>query len=449
MIDSRPVRSSVTDAAGSASAQMESTISSDNRVDHASHGRARHTNTQDSLRILCLTAGLDPESGGSTTAIIDTCRAAEVSGVEVLVAVVGERPPRADVRALLERVTPPLLVQPLLRVRFVPRLAAKWGLSFSLIPFLARRGRSFRVVHVHGAWTFTTLVAVAASVVTRQRVVLSPHETLTDFDVGKSRPLLRVMKRLLRRLYLHQVAALVLASALERDDSLAGDMRALTRVVYHAVDDPSLRALRTTQRMSSPGLLRVGYLGRFDAKKNLDMLLRAVAELGDGVELRVAGDGPRELRSAMHDLAESLAITHRVDWLGFIASTERPAFLSSIDVLAMPSSYECFGVSAAEAMLAGRAVVVGARTGVGEIVRRYRAGFVVQPAVPELAAALRVLQRRPQLRNRLGERGARAADEHFSLEGHGKALAELYRRVLEESPGRYRRRRRTTETVLR
>src|SRR6185437_16572911 len=133
---------------------------------------------------------------------------------------------------------------------------------------------------------------------------------------------------------------------------------------------------------------------RFHPKKNLEILLEAVS-LTSNVFLRIAGDGSPDYRAKLHDLANRFGVNDRIEWLGFIAAEQSAAFFESIDVLAMPSAYECFGRVAAEAMVHGVPTIVSESTGISEVVDRYRCGIVTRPDAPSIRMAIEKLQRDP------------------------------------------------------
>src|SRR6185437_17182583 len=142
---------------------------------------------------------------------------------------------------------------------------------------------------------------------------------------------------------------------------------------------------------------------RFHPKKNLEILLEAVSQTSN-VSLRIAGDGWRDYRAKLRDLANRLGINDRIEWLGFIAKEQSAAFFESIDVLAMPSAYECFGRVAAEAMVHGIPTIVTTTTGVAEIVERGRCGIVIVANDIVLRLAIERLQSDPALIDELSQR---------------------------------------------
>jgi glycosyltransferase involved in cell wall biosynthesis len=306
-----------------------------------------------------------------------------------------------------------------------------WGISDELIRWLARIARNVDGVHAHGAWTFTTLCGLVIAKASRRPAVLTPHEAMTDFDIGKSRPVKRLAKRLLRTVYLNAFDTVVVASTLEGRDSRTQWMRARLVVIPHAVE-VSPAAMRSQARRRGPAL-RIGYLGRFDRKKNLDLLITAVASLGDSVVLEVAGDGPRGLRDSLITLASELNVDERITWLGFVCEEEKRSFFASLDLLVMPSTYESFGMAAAEALAHGVPVMVSPSTGIADIVRRYSCGYVVPATERGLVAALeRLLASQNELIEK-GKRAAEAARNELSLECHGMRLRVEYEHLLASS----------------
>jgi glycosyltransferase involved in cell wall biosynthesis len=174
----------------------------------------------------------------------------------------------------------------------------------------------------------------------------------------------------------------------------------------------------------------VGFIGRFHHKKNLSLLLEALCKLPH-YELVVAGHGDERAVSEIHALADRLGVSGRVTWLGWIGREDRAAFYRRIDVLAMPSVYECYGMVAAEAMANGTPVVVTETTGAAELARASGGGLVTSHDADSFAAALSDLTKDPGVRALAGARAASFAADSLTPTHYGHAMLEVYGRLRE------------------
>ena len=98
----------------------------------------------------------------------------------------------------------------------------------------------------------------------------------------------------------------------------------------------------------------VGFLGRLVPDKGIDQLLTAFAGLPDTARLLIAGDFlgyPGD--NLMHRVRAAAAADPRIRVLGMLAGREIDDFYASIDVFALPSVAESFGIAQTEAMMCG------------------------------------------------------------------------------------------------
>ena len=106
------------------------------------------------------------------------------------------------------------------------------------------------------------------------------------------------------------------------------------------------------------------------------------------------------------------------------------AFLKQIDILAMPSLWEAFGLSAAEGMAAGKPVVASRVEGLPEVVEDGRTGILVPPTDHVgLARAIVDLAADPNRCNLLGRQGRKRVEEKFTLTRMISQHEELYERL--------------------
>ncbi|WP_260439501.1 glycosyltransferase [Humibacillus xanthopallidus] len=187
------------------------------------------------------------------------------------------------------------------------------------------------------------------------------------------------------------------------------------------------RAGGAAERSGQADAPLVGYAGRLDPAKGVDVLVRAAA-LEATVRVRVAGDGPE--RESLEALADQLGIADRVEFVGPLAAEALPDFYRSLDALAVPSLttaswVEQFGRVALEAMACGTPVVVsdsGALPGAVD-----GAALVVPEGDPAaLAKALQQVTSDAVVRSRLVADGLRRA-QASSWDEVATAYERLYR----------------------
>jgi glycosyltransferase involved in cell wall biosynthesis len=168
-------------------------------------------------------------------------------------------------------------------------------------------------------------------------------------------------------------------------------------------------------------------VSRHDARKGVDILLRALAMLAaDGVAFRACLLGPGRLIEAHRGLANRLGLSDRVSIPGYVPNVM--PYLRRADLFVLPSLQEGSGsLSLLEALQAGAAVIASACDGIPEDIRDGEHGLLVEPGdVQALAVALRKLLQDPQLRLALAGRGQRLYARRFSKQAFTDALRDVY-----------------------
>ena len=113
----------------------------------------------------------------------------------------------------------------------------------------------------------------------------------------------------------------------------------------------------------------IGIVGRVVKMKGHDCLFRAVKRLlpeFPGLQVLIIGSGSAE--AEFRELADSLGIADHLLWCGRVEPEDLPGYYKRMDVLAMPSHWEGFGLTAAEAMAAGVPVAASDVPGLREVV---------------------------------------------------------------------------------
>ena len=179
----------------------------------------------------------------------------------------------------------------------------------------------------------------------------------------------------------------------------------------------------------------IGAVARLSKEKGLDCLLEAFAVVAGRypeARLVLAGEGPERRR--LERLAARLGLGERVRFLGEVPHDQVPQVLQGLDIFAMPSTYEGFGVAALEAEAMEVPVVASRVHGIPDAVVDGETGLLVPPRDRQaLAAALGRLASDAGLRRRLGRAGRAFVAEHYSWEENTAQMEALYQAALEET----------------
>jgi glycosyltransferase involved in cell wall biosynthesis len=200
-------------------------------------------------------------------------------------------------------------------------------------------------------------------------------------------------------------------------------------VVPYGVDLARFHPERNGVRQSD---VVVGAVARLSKEKGLDVLLRAAGRLiADGRPLRVvlAGDGPE--RARLVRLAGALGIAERVDFRGQVPHEDVPRLLADVDIFALPSLAEGFGVAAVEAQAMELPVVASDVHGIPDVVVDGVTGLLTPPGdVAGLAEAIDRLAGDAGLRSRMGRAGRAFVEENYRWEENAAQMERLYQHLL-------------------
>jgi glycosyltransferase involved in cell wall biosynthesis len=177
--------------------------------------------------------------------------------------------------------------------------------------------------------------------------------------------------------------------------------------------------------------LLVGSIGELRKLKRHDDLIKAAkivaGQVPDahfviaGVDTSPTGANRKELI----ELVKHLKLEDRVHFLGWLDDAEK--LLCALDVFVSASETESFGLSIAEAMASGTAVVATRTEGAQEVVEDQVTGVLVDIGdVEGLANAIVELLKDSTLRQSMGERSQASAQRRFTLSRMVDAIEKVY-----------------------
>jgi glycosyltransferase involved in cell wall biosynthesis len=200
----------------------------------------------------------------------------------------------------------------------------------------------------------------------------------------------------------------------------------LDPVPYQAVTGAEIAALRSEWGVK-PDEILVGTVARLNVQKALDVMLGgfalAVAANPDaGLKLVLVGQG--ELEADLRRLTAELGLSDRVIFAGF--RTDIPAVMRSLDIFALTSNFEGFGLVLLEAMSAGRPILATGVSAIPEVVADGVTGLLVprQDRQAFADALGRLLD--PEMRTRLGDAGVTRVRDEFQLSVMVRRTLEIY-----------------------
>ncbi len=298
-----------------------------------------------------------------------------------------------------------------------------------MFDFCRRRLNEFDIVHVYG------LYDVLGPVIARHcRKFEIPYFVE---PLGMTRPidrgfLLKKVWSTLARSYLTGATRMIATSEQERSELVADGFpadRVLLR--YNGIDLEEFRQLPPPGAFRQKAGLQDGdrfvvFLGRLIPRKGADLLIEALPQMSDDkAKLVIAGpEGEAGYVSFLRAKARALGVDHRVLFTGPLYGDDKKAALADASVFALPSRYENFGNTAAEAIACGTPALVSDRCGIAPLVDQ-RAGLVTSYDSGAVARGLRDLLENASLRQRLTAGCPQVADE-ISWDGLVRGMQHSY-----------------------
>lgn len=224
------------------------------------------------------------------------------------------------------------------------------------------------------------------------------------------------------------------------------DFRRKHFTIYNGVDVERIHELarqgfhegsrkgRAGERISSGQQARkvIGVVGRLRWEKGQAVLIDAVQEVvREGIDavLLVVGDGPD--RQDLHQRAQNRGLSDHIVWLGHRAPEEVFQLYGVMDAVAVPSLFEGFGLTAAEAMAAGKPVVASDVGGLTELVENGATGILVPPGDSHaLALAIIDLLTDHSKRYAMGRAAYERVTENFSMDHYSQSILSVYHNFL-------------------
>jgi D-inositol-3-phosphate glycosyltransferase len=183
------------------------------------------------------------------------------------------------------------------------------------------------------------------------------------------------------------------------------------------------------------------YVGRFDPRKGIETLVRAVREskFYGAKELKLIigggstpGNSDGKERDRIQAIVNELGMSEFTCFPGLLSQEVLPTYYAAADVCVVPSHYEPFGLVAVEAMASGTPVIASDVGGLQFTVVNENTGLLVPPQdVAAFSNAIDRILSNPKWRAELGQSGHRRVMSKFSWDGVAMQLDSLYTELLQ------------------
>jgi glycosyltransferase involved in cell wall biosynthesis len=317
------------------------------------------------------------------------------------------------------------------------------ALSIPVFGILRRRNRLARLREIlrvlrpyhpkliHGWHLFASLYAGAAAKLMGAKSIGSLRGSFQSFQSG----------------HLESILSLALVDSIVVNSDAAGEQLKKNQkrkkqdihVVVNAVESPVNNRLEIRESLSSrfdipAERLWIGSLGRLEAGKRFDLLIKVMAILQDDVEdfqFLLIGDGPDESR--LKGMAEDLGIQTHIIFAHEIPDAGK--LLSALDIFCFASLDEGLPNVIMEAAAAGVPIVSWRLPFIEELLDDGKAGSLVEPVgdIINFKNMILNLIHSPQLRIETGKAGHDHVLQKFSLGRFVQQMTDVYENVLMES----------------
>ncbi|TPQ48979.1 glycosyl transferase [Prosthecomicrobium hirschii] len=265
----------------------------------------------------------------------------------------------------------------------------RYGYQSAIVPWLKQNISRYDVVVVNGLWNYATMAARRALVGSGVPYVVFTHGMLDPW-FKKVAP----FKSLLKQIFWLFCEGPLLNSAnyvlFTTEDERIVSRRAFLpyriqeRVVgYGTADiagDAAMQIKTFRQALSLPDDRRyLLYLSRIHPKKGVDDLIRAFGEAASnhpGLDLVIAGPDQTEWIPALKEIAKTYGVESRIHWPGMLTGDAKWGAYRGCEAFILPSHQENFGIVVAEALSAGKPVLISNKVQIWREVADAQAGFV-------------------------------------------------------------------------
>jgi glycosyltransferase involved in cell wall biosynthesis len=305
---------------------------------------------------------------------------------------------------------------------FIPKISYFIYLYSTFLSFhnLITRGWRSDIIHVHGL--SAALPGVILGMMYHIPVVMTEHWT------GFPRRSLRFIDKLNAKFSMNK-ANLILPVSEDLGKAIRSyGIKSKLEVIPNVVDTTLFCPTVDKFNRKSEGKKRILLVALLIPRKGISYLFEALANLKEKRQdfiLNIVGDGP--FRKEYEKLADGLALTNVVKFLGIKTKVEVAGIMRNSDFFVLPSLWETFGCVLIEAMASGLPLIGTDVCGVREVINESNGILIPSRDIMSLETNINYMLDHYQ--NYSSEKLYEYAKTYYSLEAVGKKLDQIYKQL--------------------
>lgn len=314
----------------------------------------------------------------------------------------------------------------------------RYKFSLSLLQWLNQNASQFDLAHIHALFSPVTTLAATIARGHNLPYIIRPCGMLDPADLQKKKQLKQIYGTVLERPNLAGAAAIHFTSKQEAKISERFGLDCTGKIPVPrdlVIPLGVTTAGFLTQQLPQSEVPIILFMSRIEPKKGLDLLIPALESiLESGIEFHfiLAGSNPQDadyetqikLQIQNSNLAKHTTIT------GFVSGDLKIELLTKADLFVLPSYYENFGIAVAEAMAAGKPVVISDRIHIWEDIQQAEAGWVGPLEVSAIASLIKLALLDPDERKRRGLNAKAYAEKYYNWDAIAQQTIDAYQQIL-------------------
>ncbi|MBD3215546.1 MAG: glycosyltransferase [Candidatus Lokiarchaeota archaeon] len=243
---------------------------------------------------------------------------------------------------------------------------------------------NIHIIHLEGRFfPISVITAILNIIIFKRPIILTVQGRLSGGYTNYIESMFDMI--ITRKIYSHLDKIICVSKSLKGHMLKIGIKNENLDVVYNGVDTNFFKRLKSTRFLSKMiniqnNVKKVIFVGRLDHQKGVEYLIRSipiVLKQCENVYFFILGNGNLEVELKI--LTRRLGVDSHIKFIDMIPLEKMPEFYSSADIFCLPSLYEGFPLSIAEALSVGLIIVASHTEGIPEAIIENINGFLFEP----------------------------------------------------------------------